>query len=107
MRKLFSILAATIVVVALLLSFCSCSRHSNNLSGKEARIVWDEVNLRSSHTVTSEVLTSLSRGDKVTLTGDHFEYLGGDGSSSAENWVEVILPDNTTGWIVQSSVDWN
>ena len=100
------VIALVITVVVAVFSTVSGGHFSEERSGKVVSIEWDEVNLRESHSTSSKVITSLVYGNKVTLTGNSYEYTGGTGEAT-ESWVEVSLPDGTTGWIVSSSVNWD
>ena len=72
---------------------------------REVSIRWEEVNVRKNHTTSAEIITSLTHGNVVTLTGNSFEYAGGDGRNN-DSWTEIRLSNGTIGWVVTPSIDW-
>lgn len=60
--------------------------------GGSATVTDDEVNLRSDATTTSDVVTALSKGQKVTIA---------DGPREADGyvWWNITLEDGTSGWV--------
>ncbi len=71
--------------------------------GRQVRIGWEEVNLREGPSTSKKVITILSRGSSVTLTGNSYSVLMGIGSP-ADSWTEVELSNGTTGWVVTTSI---
>ena len=69
------------------------------------RIEYEEVNLREGPSTSKKVITTLSKGRTVTLTGNHYDYLFRNGLS-IDSWTEVELKDGTTGWVVTTSIKW-
>lgn len=84
----------------------------NLLSGKkfnsddvdrEVHIEWEEVNVRKGYSTADSVIATLHKGSSVTLTGNSYEYLMGNGIAT-DSWKEVKLGNGTTGWIVTKSI---
>ena len=102
MKKAISIILI-LSIIAVALAGCGSIRVR---AGREVSIRWSEVNLREAPTTNSAILTTLTEGRWVTLTGNQKEYWGGDGSDPTEHWVEVHLSGGKTGWIVSLSIQW-
>ena len=103
MKKFFLFAIAVVAVVAILVSSCGQQFKEAN-AGREVCIGWEEVNLRESYSTSKKVITTLVKGEPVTLTGNSFEYAG-DGEA-IDSWTEVQLDDGTIGWVVTESIDW-
>jgi hypothetical protein len=61
-------------------------------SGVTASVIGDGINVRSEPTTSSEVVTIVTTGDNVTITGDSQE-------ADGYTWWPIELADGTTGWI--------
>lgn len=82
-----------------------CGEHFyKNLKGTETTISWDYVNLRDGHTENANIITNLIQNDEVTLTGNKYDILGGDGKSH-DVWLEITTKNGITGWIVGDAID--
>ncbi|HWK81837.1 MAG TPA: sortase [Thermomicrobiales bacterium] len=63
-------------------------------SGSTAVAKDDSVNVRSDAATTADIVTTLNKGDEVTITGDSVD-------ADGHTWYPVELADGTTGWVVQ------
>jgi len=63
-------------------------------SGGTATVTEDGVNVRSEATTSSSVVTAVSAGDVVTITGDSQE-------ADGYVWWPITTPDGSNGWIVE------
>ena len=100
------LLVAFIIIVSLMITAFFGKQFNEDTVGQEVSIDWEEVNVREDHSTSSEIITSLTRGKVVTLTGNSFEYLGGDGRNN-DSWTEIELPNGTIGWVVTRSISWH
>lgn len=104
---IFVILA---IIAILLLIMVSASYSGEQFKadnvGCQVRVGWEEVNLRENYSTSSNIIATLHRGSSVTLTGKSYSIFIGNGSST-DSWTEVKLKDGTTGWVVESSIEWN
>ncbi|MBQ3145099.1 MAG: hypothetical protein IJB90_00680 [Clostridia bacterium] len=107
MKKFLSIVLVIISCIAVvwLVSATSGDQFKEENEGREVFIEWEKVNVREGHSTTKKVLCSLTEGSLVTLTGNYFEYFGGDGEPT-EHWTEIQLSDGTIGWLVTTSIKW-
>ena len=101
------LLVGVLAIALLTLGFARASKPAFDESdvGRKVSIEWSEVNVRTGYSTSEEVITSLHKGNHVTLTGYSFNYLGGN-SKATESWVEIQLEDGTTGWVVRHSINW-
>lgn len=103
-------LAVLIVIAVLVLFFTmvlvSQWKHSGISENLEIRgvatIKWEEVNARESYSTKSKSVCSLEKGDLVTLTGKEYQYFISD---LYPYWVEALLEDGQTVWIVREAVE--
>lgn len=106
--KRVSITIGIIAVIAvLLIGFVSPSgeKFKPDNVGRQVRIRWEEVNLRTGYSTSNEIITTLFKGSSVTLTGNYYEYFIENGIS-IDSWTEVELKDGTIGWVVTTSIKW-
>lgn len=107
----FSILAGIIIVVLVLsiVILCSASDSGKKFSpdnvGRQVRIGWEEVNLRTGYSTSSEIITILHKGSSVTLTGNSCESMLIE--TSNDTWTEVQLKDGTIGWVTTYSINFD
>jgi len=107
-KELLIILLIGVLAIALLSwSFTKASEptFTKEHVGLKVNIEWLEVNVRTGHSTSNEVIATLKKGNSVTLTGYSFDYIGGN-SKATECWVEIEMENGTTGWIVRNSIDW-
>ena len=107
-QKIFrTVLLVTAVVLAIVLMFTSIfgKEFNEDNVGREVSISWEEVNVREGHSTSTNVIACLNEGASVTLTGNSYEYAGGNGKST-ESWTEIQLEDGTIGWVVTRSIKW-
>jgi len=63
-------------------------------SGSTAVAKDDSVNVRSEATTGAEIVTTLNKGDQVTITGESVDVDG-------HTWYPIETADGTAGWVVQ------
>lgn len=94
-----------VVLTIVVSSLSSGKKFKSNNVGREVRIEWEEVNVRKGYSTTDSVITTLRNGSSVTLTGNSYDYLMGNGIAT-DSWTEIELKDGTTGWVVNASIKW-
>lgn len=104
------VLPIGIMIIAIILLICAVASHygkqfNQDNVGRQVLIQWEEVNLRESCDTSKKVITTLRKGSTVTLTGNYYECLIGDGLPT-DSWTEVQLDNGTIGWIVTTSIKW-
>lgn len=92
-----------VLVFIFIKSFCG-EHFYKDLKGTETTVSWEYVNLRDDHKENSKVIMTLIQNDEVTLTGNKYDYLGGDGKSH-DVWLEITTKNGITGWIVGDAID--
>lgn len=107
MKKIFKfalVLVAVVGIIALLSSITG-EKFDDDRVGQKYEIRWDSVNVRETAGISwkDNIITSITRGTDVTLTG--YTYDLGDGPNS--DWTQIQLEDGTVGWIVTESIDWH
>ena len=95
-----------VVVVLFLFLYAAQSVFGEKFNAKASRqattITWEYVNMREGASTAERVITQIQRGERVILTGNEFNYFGGDGSAT-DYWVEIEFA-GYTGWIVRSAI---
>jgi len=99
------LLVVSVIAIILVMSAFFGKQYDEDNVGREVCIRWEEVNVRENHSTSAEIITSLTCGTTVTLTGNSFEYAGGDGRSY-DSWTEIQLSNGSIGWVVTPSIDW-
>lgn len=94
-----------IFVLSLFVKFNFGKQFKEDNVGRQVCIEWEEVNLREGYSTLEKVITTLHEGSSVTLTGNYYDCLIGNGLST-DSWTEVKLKDGTTGWVVNASIKW-
>ena len=99
--KIVIILACLVLAIALCYTLCGDS-FNQNLVNKTSTIKWEEVNLRESPSIDSEIITTLGKGEQIIFTGKVYQY--SDPGYPYDYWLEVET-DNYTGWIIAKSAN--
>ena len=99
--KFVIILTTTILVIALCFALYG-DDFNQNLENKTSTIKWEEVNLRESPSIDSEIITTLGKGEQIIFTGKTHQY--SDPAYPYDYWLEVET-DNYTGWIIAKSAN--
>lgn len=97
-----------LVVVVIAFAFfltVLCKGNRNYDPGRKVHVKWTEVNVRQGHSLSEQEFCSLKKEDVVTLTGETYEFWGGN-DCPGENWTEVELSDGKVGWVVTESIQW-
>lgn len=100
-----AIIGTVFVLMIVAPNLLSRKKFNSDNVGREVRIEWEEVNLRKGHSALEKVITTLHKGSSVTLTGNSYNCLIGNGIAT-DSWVEVELKNGTTGWVVTTSIEW-
>lgn len=89
-----------IVLSSIIILNVLCYHSDPALEGKSSHVVWSEVNLRSRPSTSSGIVRTLRAGAGVTFTGDVYIVI----DNPYGDWVQVALPDGTTGWVVRDAL---
>lgn len=109
-QKKIKALAVLTVIAGLVLFFImtivSEWKHSGMNENPEIRgtatIAFIEVNARESYSTNSKCICTLKKGEAVNLTGKEYQYFMSD---LYPYWVEALLEDGQTVWIVREAVE--
>lgn len=105
MRKItLLILVAAVAIFALVLPSFG-KNYDEERAGQEVSIRWEMVNLRENHSTNSDILEELLQGERVTLTGNTYDYCSAEDLPD-ESWKEVKTKSGKIGWVVTQSIKW-
>ena len=103
--KTLGLIALIFAVFFIMITLFGGEHHNEKLEGATYKVTWDYVNLRSEPSLKAEIMYRLLGGSEVTLTGDTFTILGGDGKAHDELWYEVITKKGDIGWITADATE--
>ena len=105
----FLLLAIFIIAIVVFIVNSTGEKFNENNAGKTAKIQYEYVNLRSDPKVSvpedKNVLDVIYEGQRVTLTGREYEYLGGSEYTVQDRWIEVEF-EGQIGWVVAPAINW-
>ena len=92
-------LAFIVIMILLVVLSTPKTKLDEELQGEIRKISYIEVNLREEPSRNAKIITTLSQGDRVTLTGNKNESILGD-----DIWYEVSTEEET-GWVIITAID--
>ena len=107
--KIMKVLVALAAVIALLVftfSFFGTKNIKEN-EGQTLPIRWEEVNVRTGHSLDDNVISSLTKGKKVILTGVRYDDALVLDDRPEMSWTQIQLDDGTIGWVVTEAIQWH
>ena len=103
--KLLAMLLVVTIGVILLINMSSI-KFDEDLMGRQGKVEWSTLNLRSEAGTNERIIGMLHEGDVVRMTGNKVSFLDG----YYENWIEVEASINgipVTGWVCTDGIDFH
>ena len=106
---LFTVLVAFVAIITafyMMHSFFGI-KNVEEYEGKSLSIRWEEVNVRSEHSLDGKIISSLTKGEDVILTGVRYDDPRVLDDVSWASWIQILMPDGTEAWLVADAVQWH